>query len=112
MTEPDVPDALHELRRLVLVFATCIALLFAYTLYQSYSSRSDLHAAQVAACERGKLDRKANAEGWRAAELVRRQSGTPNDIVAADDYDRIADGLEERGRIDCHDAFPGASLWR
>jgi len=69
--------------------------------------RSDLRNSQVAGCERGKLDRKANSEGWRIAEAARRADGQ---FAVAAKYERIADGLEERARIDCEERYPPPSL--
>jgi hypothetical protein len=103
-------ETLKQLRRLVTVFVAVAVLLFAYTIWQSYQGRLDIRRAQLAACARSKLDRLANAEGWRAAEHARRASGTPNDLEAASRYDVIATGLEKRGHIDCKTAFPPVSL--
>lgn len=107
-------------------------LVLGYVLYQSYAGRVDLVKAQRTGCERGKLDRTANAEGWRAAEAARlaslskqmhisiddawglvaqpRQPNDPPDLIAAWKYDRIAHGLEVRSRIPCDKAYPSASL--
>lgn len=107
-------------------------LVLGYVLYQSYAGRVDLVKAQRIGCERGKKDRTANAEGWRAAEAARlsslskqmhitvdaawglvkqpRQPDDPPDLIAAWRYDRIAHGLEERSRISCTKVYPGASL--
>ena len=108
------PQAAHEtlkqLRRLVTVFVVAAVLLFAYTIWQSYQGRLDIRRAQIAACTRAKLDRLANAEGWRAAERARLATGTQSDRAAAARYDAIATGLEHRGHIDCEVVFPPASL--
>lgn len=82
----------------------------AYLVLSSYGGRVEQRNSTVAGCERGKLDRAANAAGWRTAETARRASGTPNDLIAAARYDRIASGLETRSRIDCAVAFPKPSL--
>lgn len=82
-----------------------VARLYVYTLvalgimllavwYSGYSARK-------AGCERAKVDRTANADGWRTAEAARRASGTSSDIVAADRYQRVAESLEARSRISC-----------
>lgn len=76
----------------------------------SYAGRQALIKSQRAACERGKLDRAANAEGWRTAERARRATGTHADLIVAELYDRIATGLEARARIDCKEVFPDARL--
>lgn len=66
--------------------------------FSSYESRK-------AGCERAKADRVVNADGWRTAEAARRASGTPNDLVAADRYERDARSLEARSRISCGRIF-------
>lgn len=82
-------------------------LVVGYVFYQSYQGRRDLVDDQRAACDRGKRDRKANAKGWRIAEAARRVDGESD---VADKYKSIAEGLKRRSRIDCHSAFPNASL--
>lgn len=81
---------------------TLIVLVFVF----AAQARDALHESQLRACERGKLDRTANALGWRTAEAARRASGTKSDLRAADAYAQIAEGLERRSRIDCEKAFP------
>lgn len=103
-----------------------------YVLYQSYVGREDLVKAEQAGCNRSKLDREANALGWRTAETARLHSVAremhisfdqarmliklrplpydPSDLVTAREYDRIAAGQEARSRIACSKAFPKASL--
>jgi hypothetical protein len=76
----------------------------------SYEGRVNLIHAQRQACQRGKLDRAANARGWRDAEQARRASGTPTDLRAAREYAALATGLEARSRIDCTRAFPDTSF--
>lgn len=73
----------------------------------SYQGRQDLVKTQRAGCSRGKLDRAANAQGWRIAEEARRADGQ---LVVAKAYSDIAEELEERSRIDCIDAFPKARI--
>lgn len=102
----NVPDAIVALRKMVLAFAAIAIALFAYTAWQSYDGRVRLREGQLAGCERGKLDRAANAAGWRTAERARRATGTPTDLAAADRYSAIAAGLEQRSRIDCARVFP------
>lgn len=97
---------LHYLSLLTAV----IAVVWGYTVWQSFEGRRDLVGSQRSGCERGKLDRLANAEGWRAAETARRASGTVNDLRAARKYQRIAEGLEDRARVKCDDVFPSPSL--
>lgn len=81
-----------------------------YVVAQSYDGRVEIRNNAYAGCQRGQLDRVANAAGWRTAEAARRASGTPADLVAAARYARIAGGLERRSRIDCSDAYPSPTL--
>jgi len=75
--------------------------------YSDYHQRSELVTAQRAACERSKLDREANAEGWRIAQVARKDTG---DFIVSARYAHIAFGLESRSRIVCADKFPKAGL--
>lgn len=93
------------LRVAVLQMVATLALVLV-VFYTAAQGREDLRQSQLRGCERGKLDRSANALGWRTAEHARRASGTPDDIKTANRYARIAGGLELRSRIDCARAFP------
>lgn len=119
--------------RLMIYGMIAFLLLVGYVFFQSYQGRSDLVQSQRNGCERGKLDRAANAEGWRTAETARvsaaaesmhisieavrkliRQTPQPDevyDLVAARKYDKIAHGLEVRSKINCARAFPKAGLF-
>lgn len=88
-----------------------------------------LASSQRAGCERGKVDRVDNADGWRTAQAARlaslaKETGLPvsvtpaltltprrvdesPDLTAARRYDRIAFSLERRSRINCVALFPG-----
>lgn len=88
-----------------------------------------LAQSQREGCERGKLDRKENARGWRTAQAAREATlakdlriapiqvdalvllepapDDPPDLIAARNYNEIAAGLEARSRIDCVARFPG-----
>jgi len=103
-----------------------------YVFYQSYVGRETVVEASRAACVRSKLDRRAEAYGWRTAEQARLATlaksmgvplaqanklivlkphhGDPPDLVAARKYAGIAVGLEERNRLTCIKAFPKAGL--
>lgn len=103
-----------------------------YVFYQSYVGREAVVKASRRGCDRSKLDREANAVGWRTAEVARihgaaRQlhialddaealipqkpwPGEPTDLSTARKYDQIAKGLEARSRISCSKAFPKAGL--
>lgn len=79
-----------------------------YVFYSSYEGRKDLVISQRAGCERGLLDRSANSQGWRIAELARAVTG---DFGVAEEYDEIASGLEKRSQIICAKAYPKASIF-
>lgn len=104
-------SAVAALRRFALVGFVTTALLFAYTVWQSYVGRLLLRDAQVTACERGRRDRSANALGWRTAEVARRKTGTATDLEAARRYAEIAFGLEARAHINCREEFPHPTLF-
>ena len=125
--------AIVGLVRLLILVMVLQLVIVGYVFYSNYQGRQDLVKSQRAGCERGKLDRGANAEGWRAAEtariasaaktlhistdeatvLVREkpESNSIPDVVAARRYDRIASGLEERARIVCKKQFPDAEVF-
>jgi cell division protein FtsL len=107
MTEPSIAS----IKRMLAALLTGIIIIIAYVTWQSYEGRVLIVRAERAGCTRAKLDRQANADGWRAAEAARLKSGTANDLIAAARYNRIATGLEARGRIDCTTAFQSPSLF-
>lgn len=98
------------MKLLAFSLAVVILAMTALVLAQGYAGRVALRDSQLAACERAKLDRRVNAEGWRVAEHARRASGTATDLRAADLYDRIATGLEMRARVVCARAYPPVRL--
>ena len=104
MVDDSAAEKVVKLLLLVLVVLLCT---IAYTFFAAYEGRKDLVKSQRAGCERAKLDRAANASGWRNAEAARRRD---NDVDVANQYAEIADGLEERSKIDCATAFPKASF--
>jgi hypothetical protein len=97
-------------KRMIETVILCFAVMMIVVVYvgcQGYESRDDFVTSQRAGCERGKLDRMANAKAWRIAVAARKADG---DFTVANQYAEVAAGLEERGRIDCNKAFPKASL--
>ena len=76
----------------------------------NYSGRVDLRESQLAGCARGKLSNAANAKAWRAAESARKGGPTMLDKRTAGLYAQVADGLEDRSRIDCEREYPAPSL--
>lgn len=79
-----------------------------YVFGSNYAARKSTVAGQRFSCERNKLDRKANASGWRIAQEARRKSG---DISIAIRYGNLARGLERRARLDCKKTYPKARLF-
>ena len=75
--------------------------------YSSYQGRVQLWEAQVRACERAKLDRAANARGWRTAQARSLSQGQPGYSAI---YEDIADGLGMRSRISCRVVFPKPTI--
>lgn len=100
-------DTALKFIKLVLLILVIQVFLIGFVLWQSYEERVHLIDAQRASCERSKLDRKANAYGWRIAEQARLRSGQ---VATAYDYSNLAVGLESRSRVNCHRAFPKASI--
>lgn len=100
-------DTALKLIKLILAAMVVQIFVIGFVLYQSYAGRVQLVKTQRAGCARGKLDRVANASGWRFAEKARRDAG---EITVANHYANLASGLEKRSRIDCQTAFPNASL--
>lgn len=98
---------LFSLAKLIFLCMVVQLLVILYVGWSSYSGRQDLVESQRNGCNRGKMDRAANARGWRIAEAARRAEGQE---VVAEAYQNIAEGLEERARIDCIDAFPKARI--
>jgi Tfp pilus assembly protein PilO len=122
----------RSLAKLVIACFLVMLVVVVWVGYVNYQGRQNLVTAQRAGCERAKLDREANAQGWRAAEAARLESlaqdldisyataqtlveqdpksNDPPDLVAARKYNKIASGQEKRSKIDCAQAFPDASL--
>lgn len=98
----------YHLAMLVLVGMIVQLLVIGYVFYQSYAGRVEVVQAQRLGCERGKLDRNDNAEGWRIAEAARRAQG---EFEVARHYAHIAEGLEARSRINCHVVYPDAGVF-
>lgn len=132
-------DTGKKLTRLIISGLVLILALTAVVFAQSYFGRKNLEkaerqarfelvASQRAGCQRSKLDRRANALGWRTAQNARMQTlaqdldiplkevkalipqqpaaDDPSDLTALRRYDKIAQELEERSEINCAKAFP------
>lgn len=129
----------RKLVRLVIGCLCMVLLLVGLVFWYGHEARSDLAtseeraraalvASQRAGCERGKLDRRVNANGWRTAQAARLRSlaseldisyasvqqlvasdptpEDPGDLVAARKYNKLASELEARSRIDCRLVYP------
>lgn len=99
----EVETCLRKERRRQLFRIAAVVAMVASVWVTSFQGRHNLVVSQREGCKRGKLDRTANARGWREAEHARRAAGE-NDV--ADEYARIATGLERRARINCEEQFP------
>lgn len=93
--------------RVLLVQMAAIVVLIFSIWVSSYQGRVNVVDSQRRGCERGKLDRAANAQGWRIAQQARLADGQ---VEVARQYARIAAGLEARSRIDCAAVFPHPKL--
>ena len=97
--------AAHHFLRLMIVQTTAVLALIVLVFVLANQGRQELGQTIVRGCELAKLDRRANAAGWRSAEVARRTSATRNDIRAANRYRDIAEALEARSRIDCRTVY-------
>lgn len=100
-------NLLYNFAKLIVLGLVVNVFMVGYVFWMGYEGRRDLVTSQRAGCNRAKLDRGANAEGWRIAEGARRADG---EIEVANNYRDIASGLEKRSRIICSEAFPKASF--
>jgi hypothetical protein len=96
-----------NLAKLIMLGMFVQLMVILYVFFSGYFDRVDLVDSQRAGCERGKLDRIANAQGWRIAQDARIASG---DYVVAHRYGTLARDLEARSKIDCRDVYPDARL--
>lgn len=105
--------------KLLIVGMCCFILLTLYVAYTNYEGRKTLVTSQRAGCERGKLDRIDNAAFQRAHKVyidkvVLAQSVKEDVKEAAREavvtYNRTAESLSQRAKINCQEAFPKASL--
>ena len=104
----EVRSILTKMAVLIVIGMLVQLAVIVYVFNAGYEGRKDLVKSQRAGCERGKLDRSANAAGWRIAEGARQASG---DYVVAAEYNIIAIGLEDRSKIKCKEAYPKASFF-
>ena len=92
----------------------------AYVFYTDFEGRKDTVTAQRAGCERGKLDRSANAAFQRAhTEYITTVTGAKSvkeDVKKAArkaviTFRRTSQDLSRRAKIKCAKAFPEAKLF-
>ena len=109
MTEKD-KSIIFRVVVLILIVMVVQMVVIGYVFYSSYISRSALVDYQRGGCERGKLDRSANARGWRIAESARLAEGN---IDVAHDYGALARSLETRTgkNLNCTEVFPKEGLF-
>lgn len=107
MTTYISPNTGRNIVRLLIVCLMLMLLIVAYVFRAGYDGRQDLVKVQRAGCERGKLDRRANATGWKTAE---KRATSQGQLGFAETYSKIAAELEARSKISCTKAFPDASL--
>lgn len=107
MTDNDIRALMFKMGALIVIGMIVQLSVIFYVFYAGYEGRKDLVNSQRAGCKRGKLDRGANAAGWRIAQSARMAD---NQFAVAARYSQIAGGLEERSRIDCAKAYPKASI--
>lgn len=90
-----------------------------YVAYSSYKGRTDLVASQRRGCERGKRDRKDNADFQKAhktyIDKVVLAKSVRSDIKkaareAVKTYNRTAADLSKRAKVDCAVAFPKGGI--
>jgi len=100
-------DIAYKLAKLAMIILVINLFVLGYSIYSAHEARKDLVISQRGGCERGKLDRNSNAEGWRIASEARRRDGQYH---VAQKYADIALGQENRGMISCENVFPKARL--
>lgn len=103
------------------VAASLLILFIAALFWVPYQGRTELRDSQIAGCQRGKLDRAANARAFRAQadylDLVLAASSVQQDVKTAArinqaQQDISARGLESRTgkNLDCDKVFPHPTL--
>jgi hypothetical protein len=109
------------LAKLAIALIVLVVIALGMAWWSSYSGRQNVVDDQRRDCARSKLDRRANAAGWRTAEAARRATAENPEIesaerraaaIAASRYKEVADALDARSRIDCREAFPDAQLFQ
>jgi len=114
---------LSKIALLIVILMLVQLAVIGYVFFAQYQGRKDTVTTLRAGCERGKADRRANAQvaqadanNWLKAAGVRRRD---NDTAVADAYEAnaakqeaVAQALLVRAQIDCVQAFPKARFLR
>ena len=94
-----------RLGALILMGMVIQLMVIGYVFYTDYKGREQTVEAARKGCERDKVTRAANAQGWRNAEAARLAEGQ-EDVAA--EYSDIALQLEMAADIDCNIEYPEA----
>jgi hypothetical protein len=103
MTEETGP----KIVRLVILGMLCMLLVTAYIFWTDYQGRKNTVEAVRKGCDRDRISRTLNAEGWRIAQDARSASGNTTIAIR---YGELATELERLASINCKARYPEASL--
>lgn len=110
----------RQLAMLITIGMAVQLLVIGYVFYNSYAGRVNVVTSQRRGCERGKQDRKDNADFQRAQskyirKVVLAQSVQEDVKDAAREarktFTRTSKSLTKRSRINCEKAFPKAGFF-
>jgi hypothetical protein len=110
----------HNVVRVVVIGLVVQLAVIGYVFYSGYKSRVETVTFQRAACERGKLDRKDNADFQVAhTEYIRKVTGAASvheDVkkaarTAIKTFERTSQRLSKRAVLKCQAAIPNATLF-
>jgi hypothetical protein len=119
VTKPITNSQAQRIVKLVLAFMALFLFMILYVFFQAYASRVSVVKNQRAGCERGKLDRRDNADFQTAQKVyikkvVLAQSVQEDVKQAARDavktFNRTSADLAVRSKISCEKAYPSARL--
>jgi hypothetical protein len=108
-------EAGYNLGRLILLGMFVQVLVIGYTFYDSHQGRVNLVNTQRKGCERSKLDRQDNADFQVAytkyVNTLKAAGEVPKEVRAAakeanKTYQRTAQSLTERSKINCKEVYP------
>lgn len=110
---------IYNLGRLIILGMFIQLLVIGYVFFQGYDQRVTLVESQRRGCERGKLDRKDNADFQTAQTdyitVLSNTTSVGKDVkeaanTANQTYKRTSASLAERAKTKCEDVYPDASL--